>query len=132
MSEENVEIMREWIALNNARDAQGIVELLAPDFVSIPAENEPEAAVLQGPGAFGRRQADAFETFEKYEIEVSEYIDLGEYVVVVGHIEARGSASHAEVSADEVWLCRFRDGKVVEARECSTIERALEAAGRSP
>ena len=131
MSQQNVEIMRQWIALSNARDTQGIVELLAPDFVSIPAENEPEAAVLHGPDAFGRRVADVFETFEKYEIEVSEYIDLGECVAVVGHIDARGRASRADVSGDEVWLCRFRDGKVTEVRECSTMERALEAAGVS-
>ena len=124
-----MEIVRRWIALNNARDVQGIVKLLAADAVSIPAEGEPETAILRGRDAFAKRQAEVFETFERYEIQVSEYVDLGECVAVAGHIDARGRASQADVSGDEVWLCRFRDGKVIEVRECSTMDRALEAAG---
>ena len=129
MSQENVEIMRQWIALSNAGDTPAILDLLDPDIECFPAENEPEASVFRGRDAYARRALDARESFGQHQIEVDEYIDLGEYVAVAATIHARGRRSQAEVSGEEVWLCRFRDGKVVEYRECGTKERALQVAG---
>jgi ketosteroid isomerase-like protein len=129
MSQENVEIVRQWIALSNAGDLQAIFNLLDPDIACFPAEDEPEAASFRGRDDYIRRAEETREAFDKHAIEVSEYIDLGEYVAVVARIYVRGRISQAEVSDGEVWLFRFRDGKCVEYRECSTKERALEAAG---
>jgi ketosteroid isomerase-like protein len=131
MSQENVEIVRRWIGLSNAGDLPAIFELLDPDIECFPAEGEPEAAPFRGRAAYMERATDAREAFDEHRIEVSEYIDLGEYVAVVARIDARGRASRARVSGDEVWLLRFKDGKCVEYRECGTKERALEAAGGS-
>ena len=129
MSQENVEVARRWIALSNAGDLPAIFELLDPDIECFPAEGEPEATPFQGREAYMSRAEDAREAFDEHAIEVSEYIDLGEYVAVVGRIEARGRASRAQVSGDEVWLLRFKDGKCIEYRECGTKAQALEAAG---
>jgi ketosteroid isomerase-like protein len=129
MSEENVAIVRDWIALSNAGDVPAILNLLAPDIRCFPAEGEPEAEAFRGREAYARRAYEARHAFDRHEIDVSEYIDLGDYVAVVARIHARGRMSQAPVSADEVWLIRFRDGKVVEYRECTTKERALEFAG---
>jgi ketosteroid isomerase-like protein len=129
MSEENVEIVKRWIALSNAGDVEAIVNnILAPDVECFPAEGEPEAVPFRGRDEYMKRAQDARESFDEHEIEVSEYIDLGEYVAVVARIDVRGRISQAQVSGDEVWLMRFRDGKCVEYRECSTKERALEFA----
>ena len=128
MSRENVEIVRHWIALSNAGDVPAILELLAPDIECFPAEGEPEAEAFRGREAYARRAYEAREAFDEHKIEVFEYVDLGEYVAVVARIHARGRMSQANVSADEVWLIRFGDGKVVEYRECTTKERALEFA----
>jgi ketosteroid isomerase-like protein len=62
-------------------------------------------------------------------IEPGEYLDLGECVVVVGRVNARGRGSGVETADTHAWLIRFRDGKAIEYRECGTKERALEAAG---
>jgi ketosteroid isomerase-like protein len=129
MSQENVEIMRRWVALANAGDIPGIIDLMAPDIEGFPANNEPEAASFSGREAFARRAEEANAAFDEHRVEVDEYIDLGEYVAVVARITAVGRISRAPVSASEVWLCRFKNGKVVEYRECSTKERALKAAG---
>ncbi len=51
---------------------------------------------------------------------------------VVARIGFRGRVSGAPVSAQEVWLVRFKDGKCVEYRECETRERALAIAGSRP
>jgi ketosteroid isomerase-like protein len=129
MSQENVEIMHRWVALANAVDIRGIVDLMAPDVECFPADDEPEAASFRGREAFARRAQEANAAFDEHVIEVDEYIDLGEYVAVVARIRALGRISRAPVSTSEVWLCRFKNGKVVEYRECSTKERALKAAG---
>jgi ketosteroid isomerase-like protein len=132
MSQENVEIVRRWIALSNAGDVETILsDIIDPDIECFPAEGEPEAEAFRGREAYGKRAYDAREAFDKHAIEVQEYIDLGEYVAVIARIHARGRISQADVSGDEVWLMRFRDGRCVEYRECGTKERALEAAGLS-
>jgi ketosteroid isomerase-like protein len=62
---------------------------------------------------------------------VDEFIDLDDYVVVVGRVRGQGRTSGVEVGDDEAWLWRFRDGHAVEYRKCGTKQRALEAAGLS-
>jgi len=128
MSEENVELARRWIALSNARDLAGIGSLLAADIVCFPRSDQPEAAAFRGRDAFIRYAEPWLEAFEPYAIDVSEYIDLGEHVVVVGRITARGRESGIETAVDEAWLMRFRNGEATEYRECGTRADALEAA----
>jgi ketosteroid isomerase-like protein len=130
MSRDNVEIVRRWIALSNAGDVETILnDIIDPDIECVPAEGEPEAELLKGREAYGKRAYDAREAFDKHAIEAQEYMDLGEYVAVIARIHARGRISQADVSGDEVWLMRFKEGRCVEYRECGTKERALEAAG---
>jgi ketosteroid isomerase-like protein len=128
MSQENVEIARRWFTFANAYDTDSILELVHPNVECFPGENEPEAAPFRGRDALGKRLRDALVSFDEYQIEVSEYVDLGDYIVIVGRIHARGRASQAQVSIDEVWLKRFRDGKCVEYHECGTMANALEKA----
>jgi ketosteroid isomerase-like protein len=130
VSQENVEIARRWTQLANSADVAGVLRLMAPDIQCFPAEDQPESSRgFRGREAFARYIEPWLEAFDDYRIEVSEYIDLGEYVVIVARINARGRESGAETSDDEVWLMRFRDGKAIEYRECRTKEKALEAAG---
>jgi ketosteroid isomerase-like protein len=119
------------MALNNSRDIDGVLRLMAPDIECFPAEDQPESASFRGPEAFANYVKGWFDVFDEYEIEASEYIDLGECVVIVGRIRAHAEATGIEVSGDEVWLLRFRNGKAVEYRECRTKDKALEAAGLS-
>jgi ketosteroid isomerase-like protein len=128
MSRENVEIAKRWIELSNARDLSAILNILDPDIECFPREGEPEATAFRGREAYAKRAQDALASFDAYQIDVSECIDLGEYVVVVGQISARGRVSGVPVSDEEVWLLRFKDGKCLEYRECGTKANALEAA----
>ena len=131
MSQENVEIMRRWIAFSNARDLESIADLLDPGIQCFPAENEPEgSAGFRGRDTYLKRAENELDAFDSKAIEVSEYVDLGDYVAVVARIVARGRRSQAEVSDDEVWLVRFRDGRAVEYRECRTRARAVALATR--
>jgi ketosteroid isomerase-like protein len=132
VSQENVEIAREWIAFADAGDLPSILDLLDPDVECFPAEGEPEAAPFRGRDEFARNASSTREAWGERAIEAVEYIDLGEYVAVVARISARGRVSRVPVSGMEVWLVRFKDGKCVEYRECGTKNRALELAGLEP
>jgi ketosteroid isomerase-like protein len=128
VSQENLDLARQWLAFADAGDLSSILDLLDPDVECFPAEGEPEAAPFRGRDAFARNATSTREAWDERTIEALEYIDLGEYVVVVARISARGRASRVPVSGEEVWLVRFKDGKCVEYRECGTRKRALELA----
>ena len=130
MSEENIEIARRMIELANRGDADGVAAHLSPDVVSYPAEDQPESTPLRGRDAWAEYARGWLEVFDRYVIEPSEYLDLGDCVVIVGRVTARGRGSGAETAENDAWLYRFREGLVVEHRECGTRERALEAARR--
>jgi ketosteroid isomerase-like protein len=63
--------------------------------------------------------------------EVLEYIDAGDYVVMPMRMRGLPPGGDAEVVLDEVYVSKFRDGKVVELREYRTKAEALEAVGLS-
>jgi ketosteroid isomerase-like protein len=129
MSQENVEIVRRIIRRANARDVEGVVALASPDVECFPASDQPESERFRGHEAFANYMNEWLQVFDQYAIEISEYVARGDCVVAVGRVAARGRESGAEVSDDEAWLYRVRDGKVVEYRECGTKVKALEAAG---
>ena len=128
MSQDNLELAREWIAFADAGDLASILDLLDPDVDCFPAEGEPEAAPFRGRDAFASFARTSREPWSERAVEAVEYIDLDEYVAVVARISAVGKVSRAPVSGEEVWLVRFRDGKCVEYWECGSKERALELA----
>jgi hypothetical protein len=51
------------------------------------------------------------DVFDEYAIETSEFIDLGEQVVAVGLVVARGRGSGAETRDEDAGLFRFRATK---------------------
>jgi ketosteroid isomerase-like protein len=129
MSEENVEIVRQIVTLNNDRDIEGVLELMDPDVECFPAEDQPESKGFQGREAFAAYAKEWLETFVEYAIEPIEFLDLDDSVILVGRVVGRGRKSQAVVSDEEAWLYRFREGKIVQYRECGTKAQALEAAG---
>jgi uncharacterized protein len=129
MSQENVEIAKRMIELANRGEVDGITALMSPDIECVPAQDQPDSRPFTGREAFTDYAKEWLEVFDRYAIEPSEYLDLGEYVVVVGRVVARGRGSGAETSDEDAWLYRFRDGRAIEYRECGSKAKALEAAG---
>lgn len=72
--------------------------------------------------------SDSRETWEDYRQEVEELIELGDVVVVVVAISARGGGSGVPVAQELAVVWRFEDGKATEARSFTSREEALEAA----
>ncbi len=128
MSDENVEVVRRWVELFNARDD-------VDEFLSL---HDPEV-VLQTPGGPRLRGHDQvrdwFEAgYENVQPRIlpERFVAGGDTVVGLGRTEARwigsGEVAREFESAGVYW---FRDGKIIKWQPFETHADALEAAGLS-
>ena len=130
MSQENVELAVAMADAFNRRDWAAFVAL-TDDQIQV------ESRLVAMEGAFDgheglRRWWDSFlGTFPDYTVEIEELRDLGD--VTLAHIRGWGhGAGSATPILDPFWQpLRWRDGKCVWWRNCSTEAEALEAAGLS-
>ena len=73
--------------------------------------------------------SDTRETWDEYSQELEEIIELGDVVVVVIRLSARGGESGVPVAQELAVVWRFEDGRAIEARSYTSREEALGAAG---
>jgi ketosteroid isomerase-like protein len=69
------------------------------------------------------------ETFDRFRYEIDEWVDLGETVLALGRIRARGAQSGATGTQSGAFAIQVRDGMVVSYRSYLRREEALEALG---
>jgi ketosteroid isomerase-like protein len=129
MSQENVELMQRMVESFNNGDIKSVVALMSPDVKCFPGAGELTPRSFRGRDAYLAYLEENLRDFREYVVVPSEYFDVEDCVILVGRVIGVGRESGAEVSADDAWLYRFRDGKVVEYWECGTKGSALEAAG---
>jgi uncharacterized protein len=129
MSQENLEVVQRLAERINARDIDGILPLISPEIEYRTRENESDAGVFRGREEFAKFADSWLGAFDEYEVEIYDYIDAGEYVVVPGRAQGRGRTSGIVVDAEETWVWRIRSGKAVECREYANKAEALEAVG---
>jgi ketosteroid isomerase-like protein len=73
--------------------------------------------------------SDTRETWDEYSQELEEIIELGDVVVVVIRLSARGGESGVPVAQELAVVWRFEEGRAIEARSYTSREEALGAAG---
>ncbi|MGH2837085.1 MAG: nuclear transport factor 2 family protein [Thermoleophilaceae bacterium] len=129
MSEENVEIVRRAAAAFNRRDVDAWLAHFDPDVVWYAFPDEPEPGPFRGHDAIRAMAARWMEVLSDFRIETKEYVDAGEYVLMPARMLGRIADSDADVTIDEVYVNKCRDGKIVEVRECRTRAEAIEAVG---
>ena len=129
MSQENVDRALELIDAFNRRDLDAFMALT---HVQIDVES-PLVAMEGGYHGQGlRRGWESFlGAFRDYNLEVEELRDLGD--VTLAQMRGWGhGADSATPLVDPFWIpMRWRDGKLVWWRNCSTKAEALEAVGLS-
>ena len=74
---------------------------------------------------------DGEEAFAEIQAEQSEIRDLGERVIAIGHLRARGKESGAITESALAWIVEFKSGKVIRVREYLDPQEALDAVGLS-
>jgi hypothetical protein len=124
MSQENVDRALELIDAFNRRDLDAFMAL-----THVQIYVEPRLVAMEG-GYHGheglRRGWESFlGAFRDYNLEVEELRDLGD--VTLAHMRGHGADSG---TPEFVWIpMRWRDGKLIWWRNCSTEADALEAMG---
>ena len=134
MSQENVEIMRRASDAFNRGDVDGVLEGLDPEIEWHPLLQVlfgGEATVYRGHEGTREFQRDLDEAFTELQVKQSEFRDLGERVIAIGHLRGRGRESGATTETAIVWLVEFKNGKAIRVREYLDPKEALEAAGLS-
>jgi hypothetical protein len=131
MSQENVDLTRQAYAAFNSHNWDTFVTLVDED-----VEVESRLAAMEGGyhGYAGLRQWwDAvLEAMPDYTVEIEELRDLGGDVTLARSRGSGHGAASATPVIDPFWhAIRWRNGKIVWWRNCSTEAEALEAMGRS-
>ncbi len=131
MSQENVEIVRRGYEQWLATGGQSFPENAHPDFVwdMSTFRDWPERQTY--PGAEGARQfmAEWAGAWETWELEVEDYADAGERVVVIVRQHGRSKATGVSVDMHFGRVWTIRDGLQVRMQMYASPAEALEAAG---
>ena len=125
MSEQNVEIVREFFETYRRGDYAGSLACLSPDVVYEVAQEAP-AHGRDAVRAIWERWESAWDELETIP---EEFIDAGEHVVVTVRYTGRGRGSGVPFDARSHEVCTLRDGNIVRKVEFTERSQALQAAG---
>ena len=134
MSQENVESVRRVGEAYNRRGVGAMLDELHPEVEWYPwlqVQLGGEATVYRGHDGIRDGIRDGDDAFSEIKAEPAEVRDLGERVVAIGHLRARGKESGAITESAIAWIVEFKGGKVIRVREYLDRQEALEAAGLS-
>jgi ketosteroid isomerase-like protein len=137
MSQENVETTAAWMAALNRGDLEALLEIADPsvEYFSYLASVSGEAGAYRGHDGIRQFLRDLDEAWDWFKVGVDELRDLGDYVLMVGRLQAKGRTSGLEVKKELAWILDFREatgpGRFTRVRYFPTVAEALEAAGVS-
>jgi|SRR5215204_2861650 len=131
MSEENVELVRQFVQSFNRRDLAAMSERFDPEIEWRPGGPAAvERAVYRGRDEVTSGFAATWETWEVFTLGESEVRDLGDSLVWLGRARLRGGdASHVELDQEFAVHFLVRGEKIVRFRGFREWQDALEAAG---
>jgi ketosteroid isomerase-like protein len=132
MSQKNIEALQRAAEANNRRDYEAFLEEFDPDVEwhgIFGVMFGGEATVVRGQQGLLEYVRDLDEGFAVRDVQWSEFRDLGDRIVVLGHVRARGRESEIELDSQYGGVAEFKKGKVVRYRDYFDHNEALEAAG---
>jgi ketosteroid isomerase-like protein len=133
MSQENVETVRRAQEAWNADDLDAFLAELDPEVEWHPSiEPALEGGETTYRGHDGARKAwDDYRggAWERLTIRIQEIRDLGESVLVLGHLDLTARTTGLEFHEEVGSLMTFRGGKAVRSQDFLSHAKALEAAG---
>lgn len=134
MSEENVEIVRQYLEAEANRDATSVLALLDPgvemDFSRSPFADFAPAEQTCGVEAVRGAFRAWYDAWTNVVTDLHELIDTGEQVISIFSYRGRGRSSGVEVEWRQmagVWT--IREGRVVRVEWLRSRAEALEALG---
>ena len=126
MSQENVEAMRRgyerFVATGEIR--------AHPDLVwDVSKLGWPGQQIYSGPEGANQFNAEWADAWDDWEFAPEDYIDAGEYVVVIVNQRGRSKATGIPVDMRFAQVWSFRDGQAIRMQMYASVDEALEAAG---
>jgi ketosteroid isomerase-like protein len=128
MSQENVEAYKRAVEASNRLDIEALLEELDPEVEWHSAVAGMGGEVYRGVEGVRELFRDAAEVFTRVTFEVSDIRDLGDRVLALGRLRARGHESGVQTEVSFNQLVDFKDGKAVRVRTYLDHKEALEAA----
>ena len=132
MSEENVENARLAIEAWNRQDLPAFLETWDHEAEwrpAFPAGTEGSGAVFRGREEIALAWHGVREAWSEYQVSADEARMVGDALLVLGRIHARGAHSDVEIDAKWSAVVRFRGGKAISAWDWLDHDRALKAVG---
>ena len=130
MSQENVEAFSRAFEAGSRFDAEAVLEGLHPDVewhAMLPMLGGD--AVYRGHEGVRAWLRDLEEAFAETHLEFPEIRDLGDRIVAIGRLRARGRESGAETEMPIAYVVEFKNRKGFRVRTYLDPKEALEAAG---
>lgn len=128
MSRENVDFLRRGYEALHRGDTETFGALarerLDPEFTF---HSHWAGRVFKGIPGTREWMSDTRETWDDYDQEVDEIVDLGDDVLVVGRASARGTGSGVPVAQEFAVVWTFEGERAVRARSFGSRAEALEA-----
>ena len=128
MSQEEVLLARNAVAAFNRRDLPGLVEITTDDFEWVTWTGTVEPTAYHGADGLARYFRDS-DVWELLNLEVEEFRDLGDEVLVVGTFHAQGGGSGVEIHAPYYSAFFTRGGRLARVLSFRTEDEALAAVG---
>ena len=132
MSEENVNIMRQGYDAFNRGDIDAVMGIMDPEIEwrEPDVEGLPDRGTHHGPEAVANEVFGAVaEHWDEFQAVPEEFLDAGDWVIVLGHFRVRGKATGRTVDAPYAHVWALRDGKVVQHRNYVDTATFLESLG---
>jgi len=134
MSQENVEVCKRALDLINrlgpTAGVEAALEYVDPEGVMESAiVSGAEGNTYRGHDGFRASAAESEEAFEELRSTPKEFRDLGDRVLMLGHVLVRGRESGAVVESQIGFLWTLRRRRMVHAKGFLDWAEALEAAG---
>jgi ketosteroid isomerase-like protein len=132
MSQENVETFKRAIDAYNRRDIDAFLEALDPEVElqgALQALLEGETTLYRGHEGVRQWVRDIDEALADIRLELPEIRDLGDRLVALGRLSARGTASGADTESRFGCVVEWKNGKATRVVSFLDPNEALEAAG---
>ncbi len=132
MLHENLAAMQRATEAFNRRDVDAVLEDLDPEIEwqdGFQILLGGEATTFHGHPGVRELMREQDELFAEFAVEYSEARDLGDKLVAIGVLRARGKQSGAAVESPLATVVEFRDGKGIRVRTFLDPDEALESAG---
>jgi ketosteroid isomerase-like protein len=132
LSAETVEIVRRSMEAFASGDLEAFLAAHHPHTEWRTAADEPNPETFVGRDGLRRLAAEISEAWTgRFDdvMELEDFIDLGDWVVVPWTARLKGRSSGIEVEVSETYAVRVEDGLIMRVDEYRTRDEAIEAVG---